>query len=479
MRRRDVLFALAGPVAQRPNIVFILVDDLRFDELHCTGHPFAETPHADRLAREGANFRNAFATTPLCSPSRASFLTGTYVHTNGVVDNVARDAHSHGLITWPRLLHEAGHATAFLGKWHMGNDDSPRPGFDRWVSFRGQGECNDPPLNIDGKSVATKGYVTDILTDHAVGFIEQPRSQPFCLYIAHKAVHPNVQQNDDGSVNPSAIDADDAFIPAERHQRLYEGRTPPRRGNYLKPPKGKPALERSLANVTALGPRTATSDKAILNRLRMAKAVDDSLGRVLAALERIGQLDRTLVIFTSDHGYFYGEHCLGPERRLAYEETIRIPMLVRYPRRFAAGSRPEQFVLSVDVAATALAVAGVAAPRPFHGRPFWAMPQRDAVLVEYFSDSVFPRIRTMGYSAIRTKRWKYIHYRELEGADELYDLQWDPFELENVIAKKGSPLTRLKARLNRLLAETGDSRTVAANRCHTSNPYGSFGSAMS
>ncbi len=462
MRRRDLLLSLAGPRAERPNIVFILVDDLRFDELHCTGHPFAETPHADRLAREGANFRNAFATTPLCSPSRASFLTGTYAHANGVVDNVARDAHSHRLVTWPRLLHDAGYNTAFLGKWHMGNDDSPRPGFDRWVSFRGQGECNDPPLNVDGKAVATKGYVTDLLTDHAVAFIEQRREKPFCLYMAHKAVHPNVQQNNDGSINLATVDDADAFIAAERHRNLYEGRTPPRRGNYLKPPKAKPALERALEGVEPLGPQTATSDKAILNRLRMAKAVDDSLGRVLAALEKTGQLDRTLVVFTSDHGYFYGEHCLGPERRLAYEEAIRIPLLVRYPSRFARDSRPEQMVLSVDVGATALALAGVAAPTPFHGRPLWAAPPRDAVLIEYFSDRVFPRVRSMGYSAIRTKQWKYIHYRELEGADELYDLRADPFERENVIAKRGSPLARLKARLNELREETGDTRAAAA-----------------
>ncbi|HUS05987.1 MAG TPA: sulfatase-like hydrolase/transferase [Bryobacteraceae bacterium] len=457
MRRRDLLLSLAaGPAAERPNIVFILVDDLRFDELRCTGHPFAETPHADRLAREGANFRNAFATTPLCSPSRASFLTGTYAHSNGVVDNVARDAQSHRLITWPRLLHDSGYVTAFLGKWHMGNDDSPRPGFDRWISFRGQGECNDPPLNIDGKSVASRGYVTDILTHHAVAFIEQPHTKPFCLYLAHKAVHPNIQQNNDGSVNLATIDDADAFIPAERHRRLYEGRIPPRRGNYLKPPKGKPALERNLDNVEPLGTRTATSDKAILNRLRMAKAVDDSLGSVLAALEKTGQLDRTLVIFTSDHGYFYGEHCLGPERRLAYEEAIRIPLLVRYPRHLTASSRPKQFVLSVDVAATVLELAGVPAPRPFHGRAFWATPQRDAVLVEYFSDMVFPRIRSMGYSAIRTEQWKYVHYRELTGADELYDLRLDPFELDNCIARKRTPLAHLKVRMSKLLKETGD-----------------------
>src|SRR6476620_9668763 len=187
LTRRSLLsssFAAYGAFAEsRPNVVFVLVDDLRWDELRCAGHPFASTPHVDRLAREGANFRNAFASTPLCSPSRSAFLTGAYSHANGVVDNVARDAPSHRLVTWPRLLHDAGYRTAFMGKWHMGNDDSPRPGFDRWVSFRGQGVYNNPPLNVDGRSHSSQGYITDLLTNYAVDFIRESRSQPFCLYV--------------------------------------------------------------------------------------------------------------------------------------------------------------------------------------------------------------------------------------------------------------------------------------------------------
>jgi N-acetylglucosamine-6-sulfatase len=434
---------------------------MRFDELRCTGHPFAETPHADRLAREGANFRNAFATTPLCSPSRACFLTGTYAHTNGIIDNTARNEHSHRLLTWPRLLHDAGYEAAFVGKWHMGNDDSPRPGFTRWVSFRGQGKCQDPALNVDGRNVPSKGYITDILTDHAVEFLDREHAKPFCLYVAHKAIHPDIAQRDDGSINMAVINDAAYFIPAERHRGLYSGQTPPRRDNYGKPPANKPALERQLEGVPPLDATTGTSDEAILNRLRMAKAVDESLGRILAALEKRGQLDNTLVVFTSDHGYFYGEHCLGPERRLAYEETIRIPLLVRYPKRFAPGSRPNDFVLSVDVAATALSLAGVAAPAPFHGRPLWGRLRRRAVLIEYFEDRVFPRVRNMSYSAIRTDRWKYIHYRTLAGADELYDLQSDPYELVNRIGDTAAPLGPLKKQLNALLQETGDSRAVS------------------
>src|SRR5262245_23201100 len=177
----------AAAAQARPNIVFVLVDDLRWDALGCAGHPFVKTPHIDRIAKEGALFRNFFVTTPLCSPSRASFLTGQYVHTHGIRDNTNRGPASHRLTTFPRLLHDSGYATAYLGKWHMGRDDSPRPGFDRWVSFKGQGAYLNPLLNVDGKEVKAKGYVTDLLTEEAVKFIKEKRRRgPFAVYLSHK-----------------------------------------------------------------------------------------------------------------------------------------------------------------------------------------------------------------------------------------------------------------------------------------------------
>ena len=447
MLRRTILTMPLTAAARRPNFVLILVDDLRFDELRCAGHPFAETPHADRLAREGALFLNAFATTPLCSPSRASFLTGQYARRHQIIDNTAREARSHQLLTWPRQLHDAGYETAFLGKWHMGNDDSPRPGFDRWVSFRGQGECFNPALNIDGRNTPSQGYVTDILTDYAIEFLERPRTKPFCLYLAHKAVHPNIQQRDDGSVNVGSIQDGDLFMPAPRHKDLYTGKAVPHRANFAKPPHNKPALERAPDGVEPLSPKTATDDKTILNRLRMAKAVDESLGRMLSSLEKSGALNDTVVVFTSDHGYFYGEHCLNAERRLAYEEAIRIPLLIRYPPKWKAGARVKNMVSSIDIAATALELAGLTPREPLDGRSLLSGPPRKEIYVEYFSDTVFPRIRKMGYQAVRTDRWKYIHYRELQGADELYDLLSDPFELNNRIADPAAPLAEMQRRL--------------------------------
>ena len=212
--------------------------------------------------------------------------------------------------------------------------------------------------------------------------------------------------------------------------------TPPRRANYARLPQNQPALEQKIPGVEPLGPKTLIDDETILNRLRMAKAVDESLGQILSTLERRRELDQTIVIFTSDHGYFYGEHYLGHERRLAYEETIRIPMLIRYPRLFRAGSRPKEFFLSIDVAKLCLRQV--------------LPPAREDFLIEYFSDTVFPRIRNMGYQAVRTRRWKYIHYVDLSGADELYDLQNDPYEMTNLIGDPGAPLKEMQARLTRL-----------------------------
>lgn len=299
LSRRALLASPLAAATPQPNIVFALVDDLRADELRCCGHPSAETPHADRLARAGARFTNAFAVTPLCSPSRASFLTGEYPRRHGIIDNTNRSARSHELMTWPRRLHGRGYETSFIGKWHMGNDDSPRPGFGHWVSFAGQGECNDPVLNVDGKAARTRGYITDLLTDHAVDFLRRRRERPFCLYLAHKAIHPNIQQRDDGSVPPGQEDPS-LFIPAERHRSLYAGTVPPRRPSYGKPPVDKPALRRAAAGLPPLGAATVTPDETILNRMRMMKAVDGSLGRILAALEASRRLEDTLVMLTSD-----------------------------------------------------------------------------------------------------------------------------------------------------------------------------------
>jgi N-acetylglucosamine-6-sulfatase len=445
-----------------PNIVVILVDDLRWDDLGVTGHPFVQTPNIDRLAGEGARFLNAFATTPLCSPSRAALLTGQHAHTNGIIDNTARDSASHRLSTFAVPLERAGYRTAFFGKWHMGNDDTRRPGFTHWVGMKGQGEAINPRLNVDGQRREASGYVTDVLTGYVKRFLDGTRGQPFMIFLAHKALHPNVMQRDDGSV-VALQGQSGGFIAAERHRGRYATSVVPRRDNAMRPLAGKPALLRTIDTLPPLGPGTRTSDKDIRDRLEMLLAVDESTGQIVQKLRELNVLDNTVIVFTSDHGYFYGEHGLNEERRLAYEETARIPLIIRYPRVAKSGSTPAQMVQTIDLAPTLLELAGVADTVKRHGRSLvpvldgTASAWRSSVLLEYYSDRVFPRIRNMGYQAVRTERFKYIDYLELDGMDELYDLAADSLELNNIIdSPRGRAiLPEVQAALARLQRETG------------------------
>jgi N-acetylglucosamine-6-sulfatase len=220
--------------------------DLGWDELGVAGHPYLETPNIDRLAREGAWLTNAFHAVPLCWPNRASILTSQYPSRHGIIDNVARNRMSHRLETFPGALQRAGYETGFLGKWHMGNDPTPRPGFDYWSAIPGQGRSIDPELYEDGRIHTVEGYITDVLTDRAVKFIERERdrerTQPFFLYIGHKAIHPDAVQLDDGSVDPSG---ERGYVPAPRHLGRYEETVFPRRPNVASSPEELTASQRS------------------------------------------------------------------------------------------------------------------------------------------------------------------------------------------------------------------------------------------
>jgi arylsulfatase A-like enzyme len=440
MTRREALAApllasLAAPLRAkdtRPNFLFILIDDLRYNAPAYAGHPFVKTPNIDRIAKEGVIFDNAFVTTPLCSPSRASYLTGRYVRSHGVLDNTDHNALSHQLITWPRLLHDAGYETGYAGKWHMGNDSSPRPGFDRWVSFRAQGVYNDPLLNIDGTEDKHQGYITDILTDHAVDFIKKPRSKPFVMYVAHKAVH-------------------GPFTPAERHKDLFANETINRTPNTQDNWDGKPALLREV-NGKPQDKGVGSSDDLIRNQLRCLTAIDEGVGRILKTLEEAGQLDNTFIVFTSDNGYFWGEHHLG-DKRWAYEESLRIPMVMRYPKLIKAGSRISQLVMNVDMAPTMLTLGGGKLPAELQGRsvlPLFKGPVknwRTSFLSEYFMEKSFPRVPS--WQAVRDDQWKYIHYPELNGGDELYNLKKDPYEMQNLVHDAAAVLEEKKTQLDK------------------------------
>lgn len=458
--------------ARRPNLLVILIDDLRFDEFGAGGHPYMRTPHIDRLAREGAHFHRAFHTTPICSPNRASILTGQYASRHGIIDNVARDAMSHRLPNYHLVLRELGYETCHIGKWHMGNSAMPRPGYDRWVSFDGHGRIQDPVLNVDGEYRRVPGYVTDILNEQALDFIDRPRGdRPFAMMLAHKAVHPDAEQAADGSLHLVG------YLPAERHRHLYADAIFPRRPNMLPPEevvKAKPAWAEAFGLKTSAGARAlldaieAGSQEEIRNRARMMASVDEGVGAILARLEQRGELDDTAIVFLGDNGYFFGEHGLGPERRFAYEEGIRSPFLVRYPRAVPAGQQVDALVLCQDIAPTFIELAGGTPGEHVQGRslrPLFGLPRaqrpegwRREVLCEYWAEQAMPWLVGMSYKAVRTETHKYIRWinRGLDHElDELYDLVADPWELRNAAQDPAAAavLADMRHRLRGLVAD--------------------------
>ena len=449
---------------RKPNLLVILIDDLRHDEFGAGGHPYMKTPHIDRLAREGALFTRAFHTTPICSPNRASIVSGQYASRHGIIDNVARDAMSHRLPNYHLELQRLGYETAHIGKWHMGNDGMPRPGYDYWVSYDGHGKLMDPVLNHGGRYRSHKGYVTDIMNDLAVGFLERKRSKPFSLFFAHKAVHPDAQQAADGTLT---ISAQGGYVVPERHRGLYKGKVFPKKPNMLSPAeviRNKPAWkeafslkEGKLARKVLDALRAGTQEEIRLRACMMA-SVDEGVGRILATLEESGQLDNTCIVFLGDNGYFFGEHALGPERRFAYEDGIRSPFAVRFPPLIRPATRRDQLVICQDIAPTFIELAGGRPGPQVQGRSLLPLFKsgrarlRKSLLVEYWAEQAMPWLVGMTYKAIRTDRYKYIRWvnRARDGElDELYDLESDPWELRNLNAS--AEHAPLKARLRREL----------------------------
>ena len=455
-------------MAERPNFIVILIDDLRFDEFGAGGHPYMKTPNVDRIAHEGANCLRAFHTTPLCSPNRASILTGQYASRHGIIDNVARDALSHRLPNYHVALQALGYETAHIGKWHMGNDGTPRPGYDLWVSFDGHGSLFDPKLNENGVYRQHNGYITDLLNERAVGFVESKHDRPWSLFLAHKAVHPDAYQAPDGTLD---LTRQGGYKPAPRHADLYRGAEFPRRPNMLAPEevvKSKPAwaeafgIKRGEKSQAVLKSIHAGTQEEIRLRAAMMASVDEGVGLLFDALERTGQLDRTFILFLGDNGYFFGEHALGPERRFAYEEGIRAPFVLRYPPLAKAGTEASELVLALDIAPTLIDLAGGTPGAQIQGRslaPLLAGETagwRRSFLAEYFTENALPWLIGMTYKCVRTERHKLIHWVNREGVDELYDLEDDPYELANRIGdpRYAEIKRELRADLARLVAES-------------------------
>ncbi len=439
--------------AEPRNVVFILADDHRYDAMSFLGHQFAQTPHMDAMAQGGVHLKNAFVGTSLCSPSRASILTGLYTFRHRVIDNnrMVPD----GTLFFPMYLQKAGYSTAYVGKWHMGAaDDSPRPGFDHWVSFRGQGHYLPPnpdyTLNVNGERVKQRGYITDELTDYAVDWLEaqRPDEQPFFLYLSHKAVHAN-------------------FTPAERHEGSLDDapfQRPASEADTFENYRGKPRWLRDQRNSWHGVDFPYHSDLDIeryYKRYNEAlSAVDDSVGRVMATLEEMGVKDETVVIYMGDNGFMFGEHGLI-DKRVAYETSIRVPMLMHCPELFEGGTVVEEVVANIDIAPTVMAAMGLQKPPHMDGQSFLPLgrretvPWRDYFLYVYYWEKNFPHSPTQ--FALRGDRYKLITYYGLWDTDELYDLKNDPGETRNLIHEPAHAETArsMEARLYEMMAELG------------------------
>ncbi|MDD5711553.1 MAG: sulfatase [Smithellaceae bacterium] len=400
----------AGARERRPNIIFILSDDHRWDYMSCMGHPFLKTPNLDHLAATGVHFRNAFVTTSLCSPSRASFLTGQYAHNHGVRNNLTmwRDNN----VTFLELLKKTGYDTAFIGKWHMPGAGLPElRGVDEFISFtvqEGQGRYFDCPLYINGVLTERRGkYITDDLTDFALDFIEKKRTRPFCLYLSHKAIHHQ-------------------FLPPPDLDNLYADAD-------VRLPKEADPWVTMTAGMTYTG-TFGPMPHLIRKYCATITGMDRQIGRVLKKLDDLGIADDTIIVYAGDNGYFWGEHHLV-DKRWAYEEAIRIPFIVRYPRLIRdPGRKAPQMVLNIDLAPTLLDLAGLRTPNNMDGvsfKPILAAAGtrgRKAWLYEYFKDFPYnvPEIR-----AVRTDRHCYMEYVGRRNP-ELYDVISDPREMNNL-----------------------------------------------
>ena len=427
-------FAVESAVAQPSsdavkktrNVIFILSDDHRYDFMGFLNKPkFLETPNMDRMAREGAYIKNATVSTSLCSPSRASILTGQYAHKHGVVDNNTRVPE--GTHFFPQDLQKAGWQTAFMGKWHMGGaSDEPRPGFDKWVSFRGQGVYFNPTFNIDGMKVKREGHVSDLLTDYALDWIKNDcdSGKPFMLYLSHKAVHA-------------------MFEPAKRHLGKYDNvelEYPQSMADTEENYKGKPDWVKEQRNswhgVVYMYHGQMDFDTFYRRYCETLLSVDESIGRVIKYLEDNNLAEDTLVMYMGDNGFVFGEHGLIDKRHM-YEESMRVPFLAWCPGMIKPASVIEELIQNIDIAPTILDVAGLEIPDRMDGKSFLPIlqgkkiPWRDSAFYEYYWERNFPHTPTT--HGVRTDRYKYIHYHGIWEIDELYDLKNDPEEMKNLI----------------------------------------------
>ena len=445
------------------NVVFVLCDDHRYDCLGIEGHPFLETPHLDQLARDGALMSKAYVTTSLCSPSRASILTGLYAHNHRVVDNYHPVDES--LVFFPQQMQKAGYETAFFGKWHMGGDiDDPQRGFNHWLAFKGQGtywpdghgttrevpQTTYDGFNLNGERIPQKGYITDELTDYAIEWLKSRDSnQPFFMYVSHKAVHAD-------------------FVPADRHRGRYdEEALPISIPSVEEMDRGKLPMwvrnQRNSRHGADFGYNLDGFSPEVYYRryCESLLAVDESVGRLREAVREMGASQNTLFVYMGDNGFQFGDHGLI-DKRTAYEASARVPLILAAEGMIPSGQRLGQLVGNIDIASTILEATGSPKLSKSDGESFWAAvtgkgataSSRDALLYEYYWERNYPHTPTL--HAVLGGRWKYIRCHGLWDRDELYDLENDPQEMVNLIddPAQQNRISEMNAELWRLLFES-------------------------
>ena len=461
---------------RQPNILFIMSDDHAAHAISAYGSAINQTPHIDRIAAEGARFDNCFCTNSICAPSRATILTGVHSHLNGVL--TLADRFDGRQETFPKLLQEAGYQTAIFGKWHLGHGGHADPtGFDRWAILPDQGLYHDPAFFVMGERVQLEGYATDLITDFSLDWLRgRDRDRPFMLMVHHKAPH-----------RP--------WEPDDKHQHMYDDfdiPLPPtfdddyaNRSNAAK--NATMRIEHHLYHfdlkedvpegLTPQEEKIWKYQRYIKDYLRCVASVDDNVGRVLDYLDREVLADDTIVIYTSDQGFFLGDHGWY-DKRFMYEESLRMPFLMRYPRQIPAGSVIDAMVTNVDFAPTFLDYAGQETTERMQGASFRGIAAGDPA-PEGWPEAMYYRywmhLADHGVPAhygIRTPRHKLIYYYgEALGTSnsideptapewELFDLEQDPQEMRSVYddpAYAGA-VRDLTAELHRLKAHFGDTR---------------------
>jgi len=466
--------------ASRPNIIFVFSDDHAAHAISAYGSKLNQTPNIDRLARSGLLFRNCFVTNSICAPSRAVILTGKHSHVNGVIDNAHEFDGTQQ--TFPKLLRESGYQTAMIGKWHLKSEPI---GFDYWQVLIGQGTYYNPRTKTPAGVLQYTGYTTDILTDLTLNWLEQGRNpeKPFMLMFQHKAPHREWQP---GPEHITLYDGEDIYEPPTLFDS-YQGRTSAAGMQTMTIAKHLNALDLKLIPPRYLNPEQLQNFKAhyepknramreaelrgeelvrwkyqryIKDYLRSVASIDDNLGRLLDYLEDSGLSENTVVIYSSDQGFFLGDHGWF-DKRWMYEESLRMPLLVRWPGTVAAGAENNDLVQNLDFAATFLDIAGVKVPGDLQGRSLLPLLEgrspsdwRDSIYYHYYEFPAWHDVRR--HYGVRTQRHKLIHFYDI-GEWELFDLERDPDELRSLYDDPAyAPVVEeLKAELQRLRAEYG------------------------